>query len=386
MKCTQSNCGKTFNKPLELYNGAVVCPHCKKELSVVSDFKLTARNQELYNLSELYLFRYLSPKSQDKSKGSALKLKPAEMVELAIENCRQSAKEGNPYATYKMGYYNEFFLETKRSENDRIRVAFNYYASLCYCEAKKPKMEQGASPMKEEEFEFLKHQAGIALLNLYVNHSKALKGTSKYDYEKNKQRLTALYGNMPVQERIGTSRSGGRIKNVFNVISSCLNKVRAPLWGLFLLTGAEFKELFTLKKYAKDKKPELYKLIAKGVELRYLPCDSEGLISKDIDDRYFINLVDEEKIRAFLSEVKDDENFYLYLFNHKGGHEYLSGGQIKRIKKKIADNSYEAVCSLIDFSAQEYLFFDDDIVVFKKGGNVEKCVDLLVEKICGDEE
>ena len=74
------------------------------------------------------------------------------------------------------------------------------------------------------------------------------------------------------------------------------------------------------------------------------------------------------------------------MFNAKGNHEYLSGGQIKRIKNKIAENSYEAVCSLIDYSAQEYLFFDDDMVVFKKGGNVDKCVDLLVEKICGDEE
>ena len=293
MKCTQSNCGKSFNKPLELYNGAVVCPHCKKELSVVSTIKLTEKNKELYNLSELYLFRYLSPKSQDNNAWKLLKLKPAELLELAIENCRQSAKEGNPYATYKMGYYNQFFLETKRSENDRIRVAFNYYASLCYCELKKPKIDMGATPMTEDEFDYLKRQAGVALLNLYSHHSKALKGTSKYDYEKNKQRLVALYGNLPVQETIGTTRSGSRIKNVFNVISSCLSKTRAPLWGLFLLTGAEFKNLFTMKKYTKDKKPELYKLIAKGIELRYLPCDNEGLISKDIDDRYFINLVDE---------------------------------------------------------------------------------------------
>lgn len=386
MKCTQDNCGKSFSKPLELYNGALVCPHCRKELSVVSDFKLTERNKELYNISDLYLYRYLSPNSQDKEKGNLLKLKPEEMIELAIENCRQSAKEGNPYATYKMGYYNECFLETKRSENDRIRVAFNYYASLCYCQAKKIKVENGIPPISEEDFEQLKRQAGISLLNLYNNYSRALKGASKYDYEKNKQRLTSLYGDLGVEINMAVRRTGSRIKSVFGVITSCLNKIRAPLCGLFLLTGAEFKNLFTIKKYAKDKKPELYKLIAKGIELRYLPCDSEGIITKDLDERYFINLANEDRIREFLSSISDDDNFYLYLFNPKGGHEYLSGSQIKSIGKKLAENSYEAVCSLIDYSAQEYLFFDDDIVVFKKGNTIEKCVDLLVEKICGDEE
>ena len=386
MKCTQNNCGKTFAKPLELYNGALVCPHCKKELSVVSEFKITERNQELYKTSELYLYRYLSPKSQDIHKGNALKLKPEEMVNLAIENCRQAAKEGNPYAVYRMGYYNEYFLENKRSENNRIRVAFSYYASLCYCEQKLPKIEQGADAVSEDEFENLKRQAGIALINLYTNYSSALKGPNKYDYEKNKQRLTSLFGDLTIEQGVVNRRSGGRIKGVFKVISSCLNKSRAPLWGLFLLTGAEFKNLFAIKKYEKDKKAEVYKLISKGVELRYLPCDNEGNIVRDLDERYFINLVNEDKIKEFLSEIKDDDNFYLYLFNPKGGHQYLSNAQIKRLRKKLAENSYDAVCSLIDYSAQEYLFFDDDIVAFKKGGKIERCVDLLIEKICGDEE
>ena len=386
MKCAQNNCGKTFAKPLELFNGALVCPHCKKELSVVSDFKLTARNQELYNLSELYLYRYLSPKSQEKDKGCPLKMSPEEMVDLAIENCRQAVKEGNPYAAYKMGYYNEYFLENKRSESDRIRLAFDYYASLCYCDAKRPKIEDGAVAMSDKEFEFLKRQAGVALLNLYNNYSKALKGADKYDYDKNKQRLYSIYGELVSQENLSNVRSGNRIKSVFKVISSCLNKGRAPLWGLFLLTGAELKNLFAMKKYAKDKKAELYKLITKGVELRYLPCDSEGIITKDIEDRYFINLINEEDIKEKLSEIEDDQYFYLYMFNPKGGHEYLSGSQIKKVGKKLAENSYEAVCSLIDYSAQEYLFFDDDIVVFKKGGKIERCVDALVNKICGEDE
>ncbi|MBO7214952.1 MAG: hypothetical protein J6V66_05595 [Clostridia bacterium] len=385
MKCTQINCGKTFVKPLALYNGAIVCPHCKKELSVVSEFKITVRNQEFYNFSELYLHRYLSPKSQDGIRTSC-KLKPEEMVELAIDNCNLAAKEGNPFAVYRMGYYNEYFLEAKRSENDRIRVAFNYYASLCYSDKKSINVEQGARSMTSEEFETLKYQAAIALLNLYAHHPQALKGAERYDYEKNKQRITSIYGDVPAEVNVNKKRSGSKVQNVFKVLCSCLNKNRAPLWGLFMISGLELKELFTFKKDIKDKKPELFKLIAKGIELRYLPCDAEGVITQDLDERYFINLPDNEgRVKDILLEIKDEQNLYLYLFNSKGGHEYLSSSQIKKIGSKLSHNKYEAVCSLIDYSAQEYLFFDDDIVVFKKGGKIEKCVDMLVEKISGDE-
>ena len=55
--------------------------------------------------------------------------------------------------------------------------------------------EENANPMSEEEFSYLKRQAAIALLKLYVNHAKALKGVDVYDYEKNKARITGLYGN-----------------------------------------------------------------------------------------------------------------------------------------------------------------------------------------------
>ena len=386
MKCTQSSCGKNFAKPLELYNGALVCPHCKKELSVVTEFKLTERNQELYNISELYLFRYLSPDSQDETKGSSLKLKPEEMINLAIENCRQSAKEGNPYAAYRMGYYNEFFLETVRSEKDKMRIAFDYYSSLCYCDLVQPKVEQGATPITTEEFGFLKRQAGVALLNLCINNSKALKGASRYDFERNKKRLTEIYGPLPVEKSVTDSRAGTRIQSIFKILLSCIKKERTPLWGLFMLNGAELKELFSLKSNEKDNKPELFKLISKGVEFRYLPCDSQGNITKNVDDRQFIRLIGESKIKERIASIKDNENIYLYLFNSKGSHD-LPNSQIKRIGEKLSSKNFYDVCTLIDYSAQEYLFFDDDILYFKKkGSKIEKCVELLIKHIAGGKE
>ena len=53
MICTNESCKKKFNAPLELFNGALTCPHCKKELTTIQDFKLTEKNEELYQTGEL---------------------------------------------------------------------------------------------------------------------------------------------------------------------------------------------------------------------------------------------------------------------------------------------------------------------------------------------
>ena len=386
MKCTYTNCGKKFSAPLELFNGALVCPHCKRELSVVADFKLTAENQELFNLSELYFFRYLSPKSYEQGERPALNLAPEELLELAIDNCNKSAKAGNPKAVFRMGFYNEHYLETIRSENDRIRMAFDYYASLCFSPDLSVKVETGVKPISNKEFEDLKRSAGVSLLRLYSNYSRALKGIDKFDYEKNKQRLTVLYGDLNVDGKNDKKGAGSRTKNVYGVLSKCFNKTRAPLCGLFFLSGAELKSLFAFKKDKRDKKPELFKFITKGLEIRYLDCDENGIITKEREDRYFINFPNEAKSKEILSGIEDEKYVYLYFFNTHGKHQYLSGGQIKKAGAKFAKNYYEQLCRLIDFSAQEYLFYDDDIVMYKKGNNIERCVEMLIDKICGGDE
>ena len=176
MKCTYTNCAKKFTAPLELFNGALVCPHCKRELSVVADFKLTAENQELFNLSELYFFRYLSPKSYDQGDQPPLNLQPEELLDCAIENCSKSAKAGNPKAVYRMGFYNEHYLEAVRSENDRIRMAFDYYASLCYSPDLSVKTEDGVKPISNKEFGMTEstenHDLIIILTQLILNDLK----------------------------------------------------------------------------------------------------------------------------------------------------------------------------------------------------------------------
>ena len=68
MKCLNPACGKNIATPLELFNGLLACPHCKKELTIIRDFKITEHNNDLYNLSELYYYKYLTLVGTDKEK------------------------------------------------------------------------------------------------------------------------------------------------------------------------------------------------------------------------------------------------------------------------------------------------------------------------------
>ncbi len=386
MKCPHKNCGKEFEEPLELFTGELCCPHCKKSLSSNTVFKITIENDELYKLSEIYYLRYLSPKSWDQTGKDVMTLKPQELLDSAIKYCGLSAKLGHPMAVFRMGYYNEHYLETVRGERDRIKMAYNYYSSLCFCDKNNVSVETGAIQMSEDEFGFLKTRSAKALISLYENHPKVLKNSAKFNFENDRQRIKSLYG----EDFVGRSDNGGdkknRASNIFSILKSCLGKYRTPLCGLFLIKGSELKNLFLMKTNEKDKKPDLYKAISKGVEIRYLPCDENGIISSDRDERHFINFASEGKSKEILTEICDTDNLYLYFFNGACKRKYLSSRQIKVIEQALIDAHFEQVCRLIDFSAGDYLFFEDDFYYYAKGKNAKRSAELLVDKICGREE
>ena len=90
MKCLNSACGKNIATPLELFNGLLACPHCKKELTIIRDFKITEHNNDLFNLSELYYYKYLTSFTgeQPKSKNTVAK---KVLLEKAIATCKEAA-------------------------------------------------------------------------------------------------------------------------------------------------------------------------------------------------------------------------------------------------------------------------------------------------------
>lgn len=381
MICTNNSCKKKFAKPLELYNGMLTCPHCKKEQTAVQNFKITSRNEELFTLSEVHYLRYLSPKSSGSIISSIMTLSPNELLEKAIEYCLQSAKEGNPKAIYRMGYYNEHYMETTRSETDRIRMAFEYYSALCFSEGKDLKIDDDVKTFGAFEFEDIKQKAAKSLLSLYGKYSRALAGASKYDYQANLQRIIKLYGEQDLNFVQGGLGKRSKVKNIYDLICACFGRGRSPLCGIFPMNGKELKTLFKIKK-DDGNKYDFIKLIVKGMEIRYVECDENGNI--DDNDRYFTRFPNEAKAREILSGIDDNQNLYLYFYSVHGKHAYLSGGQMEKIKKELAQNDYELLCRLIDFSPQEYVFFDDDIVQFAKGKNIKGAAKNLIDFVCGE--
>ena len=134
MKCTNTSCGKTFETPLQIYNGTWLCPHCLAEQVTISSYKVTKENEELFRFSELYFLRYIAPNSYNAPLTGIFKDDPTELLKQAIENCEASAKTGNPKALYKMGFYNEYYLGDVKSSTEKVRSAFDYYLATAFNE------------------------------------------------------------------------------------------------------------------------------------------------------------------------------------------------------------------------------------------------------------
>ncbi len=379
MICTNKSCGKKFNVALDLFNGISTCPHCKKELTVIHDFKITQHSEALYNLSELYFFRYLSPQSYKPTVDGVLALSPAQLLEKAIEICSEAAKDGHPKAVYKMGYYNEHYLDTSKSESDRMRKAFDYYSAICFYDKNSVPTEKSVKSFSGDEFEAFKRNAATCLLNLLTKYPRAFKGANKYDYETNNQRIISMYGAVSVNKKFKKSKNVGKSKSIRQILTSCFSKERAPLFGLFFLGADDLKDLFDSKKTEKGKQNFL-KFISKGLDVRFLQCNSEGVVESG--ERYFTRFKSEDKLKQFISEIANGEFYYLYFFNTHGKHAFLSNSMMEKVKTELQRDDYELIGRLIDFQMLEYLFFDDDIMQFKKGG-IRGSSERLIDYVCG---
>ena len=55
---------------------------------------------------------------------------------------------------------------------------------------------------------------------------------------------------------------------------------------------------------------------------------------------------------------------------------------MEKVKTELQREDYELIGRLIDFQMLEYLFFDDDIMQFKKGG-IRGSAERLIDYVCG---
>ena len=376
MKCLNSACGKNIATPLELFNGLLACPHCKKELTIIRDFKITEHNNDLFNLSELYYYKYLTSFTgeQPKSKNTVAK---KILLEKAIATCKEAAYLGHPEAVFKMGGYYESYFETM-SDSDRKRVAFEYYAALCYSNKSSVEKEESISGFNSEQFAELKRLAAIKLYSLVCSGDKEFGSLKKYDRELNRQRIISEYGVVEYNALTSFEEDGGKAEMLKKLFHGCISKKgKAPLFGIYGLKGSELKEIFSST--AQDKNKSIYRILTRGLEIRFIESENGRV---DEIDGYFVKMTNQTSAMENLSDINQNGEYYLYFFNEGGKHQFLSSVQMKKVKRALEQNQFEQIKRLINAGAEDYTFFDDDIVMFKKGNNLGAAIEGLMDYIC----
>ncbi len=372
-----NTCNRKFRLPLNLFNGQVVCPHCKTELLEINNLQVTKENEELFNLSKIALLRYLSPKSFKEEKSDITR---ATLLKLAIEYCDNAAKSGNPKAIAQMAYLLEYFPNETKNQVESIRLAFGYYAALCYNELVSVPAKEDAKEFTAEEFFELKMSAGRNLLRICATYSALLTGPS-YDYKKNKERLNTspiyMAKNIHFADEQVLTGSFNKVAAVLNTIDATHSKTRAPLFGVFKLSASQVKELFAVDDEGKN---VCFKMIDKSPDfLHYMICDKNGKVHRD-EDRYFSRLANIELAERLCTDLKENDFVFFYFFNTSGKHPYLNGKQMQQVKRELETDDQTLLFSLLSgISDDMAVFFDDDIEMYKNRQSVHLAAERLID-------
>lgn len=378
MICT--NCNKSFDNALELYSGSIACPHCGSDLASVKEFKITQESEERFRLSETYFFHSLeiSNANINGRRGDVDQKKNEadwrESIDNAIKHCRIAAAAGHPEAYWRMGfYYDKDYAGIGSSEAQRCRIAYNFYAALCYYDRfKELKVDGNMSTIKynNETFEALRRRAANDLLYMLYNAPAGVVQNTRFDYTKNREKLIRIYGD-------GIGPSARDRKDVDPAVSSqstvtlgsCLGTARVPLFGYFYVSQADLARLIDpqLARDAERITETIYPMLGKRVMMVYLPCKNEKRsVGKEIREVY-----SEAEV---LERYRDNENGgYLCFINGNGG--YMPDKSLpKKVGPRLMDGGYALFKDLINAQTVDrsayfrngLTFYGDDVIKYKK--------------------
>lgn len=376
IKCT--SCGKEVT-PLELYDGSWSCPSCRHALvDHMDQFVITHDNEELFRQSEILYANWLFNRD-----GTA----NISAVDQAVRLCRQSARMGNPKALARLAYYYDKDYAGKGcSEITRFKIAFNYYSMICYCGISEVETQTGLPPLSWGE---LREKTAHSMLQMLATAPIELRENSIYSFKTNYDRLQLELGlttTLTASER--ASAKGSVQERVFGVFCSCLNKQRAPLFGVFKLTVGELIEIYKKPFPGKEEKipHALYWLTTgKKVLLAYIEKDAVSESSSK-----FQRLSTQSSVEDMVDKFDNSEELWVFFFNHNGGHKYIgSVSKRDKIQKTIFGRTGTDILKTMiqNGNYNFYTFYDDDVYQYMKQSNPADATKALVDKICngGDE-
>ena len=206
MKLYCENCGKEVEF-LERYNGKTFCSRCFRA-SEESSLTVTKENEENFRLSELCLFRYLTETESINSK----KRNRRSILEDAIRLCSEAAKHGHPKAVFRMGFYNEYFMEDSKGEAERMMRAFEYYYRVFDAkgELKFATLSQEGYVSKTitsvDELDMLKLEAAKRILEIFRKYDYVFGLREKKDsrFKEARDKIVARYSNLKAMAMAAT--------------------------------------------------------------------------------------------------------------------------------------------------------------------------------------
>lgn len=364
MQCEK--CKNEFDRALELYNGDWYCPYCHSLLAL-SDLKLvvTDANEDAFRMSEICYLRALKTPAQEKAEYNDLLLK-------AIEFCKEAAHSGHPKALVRLGFFYDrgyFSID----ETEAFKQAYEYYGAVI--KGKISDMRTKKLPDYADGGAKVKRCAAKLYLSLLKNAPKSMRRFEKYDYPKELKALKSAglyYGG---DDFVESTLISDRSQRAMEILQSCFSKDHPPLFGLLMLKGSEFAQLYKITEKVKNGYKNKLLGIAEKVSL-FLVDIRNGVprAIKTNRDLY----------------ADDDGDYCLYFFNTGGRHALLPGAMnaVKRsLEKGDAITDFARVNELISSISQgveraDYVFSDDDILIHKsKAESVSHALGDLIKTV-----
>ncbi len=377
MICT--NCNRTFDNALELFSGCIACPHCGSDLASVKEFKITPESEERFRLSETYFYRSLEISNANiNGRHGAIDLKKneadwREAIDNAIKHCRVAASAGHPEAYWRMGfYYDKDYAGVGSTEAQRCRIAYNFYAALCYYDRfKELKVDGNASAIKynNEMFEALRRRAANDLLFMLYNAPTSL-GRDRFDYAKNREKLVRIYGDgIGPSARDRKDTEPGISSQATVTLNSCLGTTRVPLFGYFYVSQSDLNRLID-PQFARDAEritETIYPMLGKRVMMVYLPCKRDNRsVGRDLQEVYA-----EAEV---LNRYRDNENGGYLCFINGNGAYMRDKSMPKKVGPRLSEDKYALFKDMINAQAVDrsayfingLTFYCDDVIKYKK--------------------
>ena len=372
MEITCTACGKEIS-PLELYDGTWSCPNCRNLLiDQQSEFKVTAENEELFRQGEMLYAQWLFNRDGRAS---------ISLVEKAINLCRLSARQGNPKAVSRLGYYyDKDYIGGNFTEAMRVKLAYNYYSQVCYSGLAEVQTEAGVPKM---DWHSVCRETAEAMLFMLSQAPAEIQESKTYNAKANLERLRSELG----EDVSFTGVSSGYYKlsnkeRLFSVLLSCMDEQRAPLFGAFKLLVSDIKELSERAWPGDEEKiPSALDFVSKKVFVSYIKASelSEG-------SGRFNRLGTSASFERMFGELDESDMIWIFFFNNNGGHKYLGSKGKRRAVNNVlyADAAAtDQLKRLLQFGkATFHTFHDDDIYQYSKQKSLPDATRALIEQVC----